>query len=126
MRKRLREKLEKRRSVGHFAILKNRRVHYLNGDIKRQLLRWARWLQKHRRHIGNTFVGPVRISTIFLGVQHGMFRPQWFETMVFDPEGECEECYRYATLRQARKGHARAVRMVEERYYEETPQEKGQ
>lgn len=34
------------------------------------LLTWARWFEDADRHVGQDWVGPYRISTVFLGLDH--------------------------------------------------------
>jgi hypothetical protein len=50
-----------------------------------------------------TTVGPMRVSTVFLGLDHwGML----YETMVFEGDGSSDfECERYATRAEAIEGH---------------------
>lgn len=88
-----------------------------------QVLGWNR--------VGETFVGDMRISTVFLGLDHDFmlshemvchgptiddlelvppvgYRPLVFETMIFG--GVCHLYQRrYRTLKQAKFGHKRAV-----------------
>ena len=54
-----------------------------------------------------TRVGPMRVSTVFLGLDHwGML----YETMVFKGNGNSEyECERYKTRAEAIEGHAAVV-----------------
>jgi hypothetical protein len=76
---------------------------------------WARWFEHANRVVGNDHVGPARVSTIFLGLDHsfGHGRPLLFETMVFWPGHALnEEQDRYTTLEEARAGHARVVALV--------------
>lgn len=58
-------------------------------------------------------VGAVRVSTVWLGLDHGFHdsAPIIFETMVFegDRDGDCE---RYCTLDEAKAGHAAMVERV--------------
>jgi hypothetical protein len=60
--------------------------------------------------VGDTDVGRLRVSTIFLGVvTHPGGRPLLFETMVFGPEGDILEQTRYATWAEAELGHRALV-----------------
>lgn len=66
-----------------------------------------------QRRVAETEVGDVRISTVFLGVDHGWGGgpPLLFETMVFG--GNYDEYQdRYSSWQDAEEGHARVVRMV--------------
>ena len=78
------------------------------------LLRWAQWFETADRQVRETIQGDVRISTVFLGLDHsfdGKGPPIVFETMVFQGEhgGEME---RYCTWEEAEAGHARWVAKV--------------
>jgi hypothetical protein len=53
------------------------------------LLRWARWFELSRERWHKTDrIGPLRVSTIFLGLDHnwGGGRPILWETMVFNDD----------------------------------------
>lgn len=58
-------------------------------------------------------VGDVRVSTVWLGLDHGWGteRPVIFETMVFGGPLD-EEVVRYSTESEARAGHAAMVQRV--------------
>lgn len=78
------------------------------------LMTWARWFEANDRHVKLTEQGDVRISTVFLGLDHGWGhgeRPVVFETMVFQGThgGEMD---RYCTWDEAEAGHARFVMEV--------------
>jgi len=74
------------------------------------LMTWAMWFQTADRKIGDDRIGKVRISTVFLGLDHN-FRgdePVLFETMIFG--GPLNgEMWRYCTYDQAERGHTEAV-----------------
>ena len=57
------------------------------------LLRWAKWMETHRKewHLEDK-VGSLRISTIFLGLDHnwGNGDPILWETMIFDEDRPVE------------------------------------
>jgi len=92
------------------------------------LLEWAAWFETADRHVAKTDVDgirflvwlgklfrtkrfePVRVSTVFLGLNHsfGGGEPQIFETMIFGGTFD-EEMWRYSTWEQAEKGHQEAV-----------------
>lgn len=80
------------------------------------LFKWAKWFENNmgKRHVGDTQIGPVRISTVFLGIDHNLFEPGLpilFETMIFRG-GDGYETWRYETWQQAEEGHAKAVALV--------------
>src|SRR5204863_9223826 len=77
------------------------------------LLEWGRWLQTADRRVGLDIFGDIRVSTVFLGLDHsfGGGAPLLFETMVFGGPlaGEQE---RYSTWEQAEAGHKLMVEKV--------------
>jgi hypothetical protein len=79
------------------------------------LMTWASWFEKNRtnRHVGNDTVGDVRVSTVFLGLDHsfGEGPPMLFETMIFGGEHD-EDQWHYSTWAEAEAGHARALALV--------------
>jgi hypothetical protein len=75
------------------------------------------------RQVGDTMLKDYRISTVFLGVDHGSINgenPILFETMVFyhgdgeDDLGLNHEQERYSTWDEAEAGHKRWVEEVRE------------
>lgn len=96
--------------------------HYILDEnknaVKVDLITWAEWCLKDRddshRRVGDTQVGKVRISTIFLGSDHnlGNGKPLIFETMIFGGQWD-EETERYSTWGEAKKGHDNWVRFIE-------------
>jgi hypothetical protein len=103
----------------HLAILRGREVVPVN-----DLLAWAKWFENASangadgRRVGGDFIGfGVRVSTVFLGInhQHSDGPPLWFESMVFaDDSGHDlnEFMARYSTWEQAEAGHAYLVAVV--------------
>lgn len=78
------------------------------------LIKWAEWTQKNwrKRRIRKHFIGGLRISTVFLSIDHGIIsgEPELFETMIFGNDFETATLFkRYATHREALHGHAEAV-----------------
>lgn len=97
------------------------------------LLTWARWFETADRHVGCDMIGPYRISTVFLGLDHDYMQervtrsdPLVFETMIFD-DSKLESSpffsakfhlsfhfqRRYRSWEAAKAGHAYAVRISE-------------
>lgn len=80
------------------------------------LYTWARWYEKADRHIGDTTIDNVRVSTVFLGMDHswGAGTPLLFETMLFGVDGELDTDIqdRYSTYEEAEKGHEKMVELV--------------
>ena len=62
--------------------------------------------KKVDRQIANTVKDGVRVSTIFLGIDHslGGGPPLLFETMIFGGEHDQDQ-WRHATYDEAEKGH---------------------
>jgi hypothetical protein len=80
------------------------------------LMEWGRWFEKvgADRIVAKTMVGEVRVSTVFLGLDHNWDDgpPLLFETMVFGGKYD-NDMWRYSTWAQAEEGHAKAVALVE-------------
>jgi hypothetical protein len=88
------------------------------------LLEWARWYEERdNRRVALDEVNGVRVSTVFLGLDHGWGRgaPVLWETMSFpredtppdDPRWKWSDYQeRYTSAADARAGHARVVEAV--------------
>jgi len=77
-----------------------------------ELLAWAEWFATADRHVGLWRVGDVRVSTVFLGIDHGWSsEPLLFETMVFGGslDGLRERC---STWEEAEAQHQEVLRRV--------------
>jgi hypothetical protein len=86
------------------------RYYDRQGNPLHDVEEFARMFANNR--VAETMIGDVRVSTVWLGVDHnfsGKGPPLIFETMVFggDLDGEC---YRYPTETDALKGHASWVK----------------
>jgi hypothetical protein len=78
------------------------------------ILEWAKWFETANRHVRQDTIGKVRISTVFLGLDHQWHpneRPLLFETMIFGGEHD-EYQDRYTTWEEAERGHEEALNMV--------------
>jgi hypothetical protein len=80
------------------------------------LMCWARWFETADRQVADTQQDEVRVSTVFLGLDHSFWParvgpPILFETMVF-VNGSAEQMERYCTWDEAEAGHARWVKQV--------------
>ncbi len=80
------------------------------------VLEWAAWFEdfENRRIDVTKLPNDVRVSTVFLGVDHNFTEdgpPLIFETMVFGGEhdGACE---RYSDIKEAKAGHVCWVEMI--------------
>jgi hypothetical protein len=83
------------------------------------LLTWARWLEDdNHRIVAQEIVAGFKVSTVFLGVDHGLHGhgpPILWETMIFGPDHKTAfDGYqeRYTSRREALEGHDAAVKMV--------------
>ena len=80
------------------------------------LLEWALWFENtDTRRVAETIINDVRVSTVFLGINHnfGGGKPLLFETMIFGgTHDEYQE--RYTTLEESMRGHEHAVALVKE------------
>ena len=86
---------------------------------------WAKIFEHGKRIVARTTVGPVEISTVWLGIDHS-FReedpPLIYETMAFwlgtpTPGHGLEDwCERYTTREQAEAGHTKMCRDIAERF----------
>lgn len=102
--------------------MQGRRDHYIlnerNEVVPSNLIEWATWLEGNfeRKRIGYDEFGPVRVSTVFIGLDHNFSSegpPLLFETMIF--EGKHDQYQeRYATYEEAKAGHEKAVALVKE------------
>lgn len=77
------------------------------------LMEWGKWFETANRIIRQTNIGKVKISTVFLGLDHrfGDGPPLLFETMVFGGELDQEQ-ERYSTWDEAEAGHEEMVKRV--------------
>lgn len=113
------------RRAARAAVKVNRRYYTLDGHEVGEvatLAEWEKWRLEGDRQVALTRIPPgLRVSTIFLGVDHnflGQAAPVLFETMVFDDYGEstANGCgmRRYCTWAQAEDGHLDTVDAVAE------------
>jgi hypothetical protein len=68
---------------------------------------WVGVFESADRSVARTEIGARVVSTVWLGLDHGLGDgpPMIFETMVFGPDGESEDCERYSTEAEALAGH---------------------
>ena len=97
--------------MNRYYILKDKKVIPVN-----DVLEWAKMFEKQDRIVTEDNIGEVRISTVFLGLNHrfGKGKPLIFETMVFEGELD-QEMDRYSTYEEAEKGHKFMVKRVKEK-----------
>jgi hypothetical protein len=79
--------------------------------LELDFLAWAAWFETADRHVDETHVHGIRVSTIFLSLDHnfsGKGDPILFETCIFGGPLHCTT-WRYTTRAGAIRGHRRAV-----------------
>lgn len=83
------------------------------------LLTWARWMEEANRVVASDRVGPLHVSTVFLGLDHGFgfhgSPPTLWETMIFGaPAGSdlCDYQERYRSRAAALEGHQAALALA--------------
>lgn len=80
------------------------------------LLEWAKWFDTADRIVKqDSLPGEVRVSTVFLGIDHGYFdgHPLLFETMVFSPDKNNNHIRRYSTWEEAEAGHEEIIHLIQ-------------
>ena len=86
--------------------------------VKCDLMVWAKWMESGvDRHVADTTKNGVRISTVFLGLDHNYFsgnndNPLIFETMAFNAKGDDIFCERCSTWEQAEAQHEKICKQV--------------
>lgn len=84
--------------------------------VEPNLIKWANWMGTADRAVAKTNIGEVRVSTVFLGLDHGFGggKPLLFETMVFNGvmDGYMR---RYSNWQDSEKGHQEIVKLVREK-----------
>jgi hypothetical protein len=77
-------------------------------------IEWAKGFDIQNRRVAETNIGDIRVSTVFLGLDHswGKGPPLLFETMAFGGHGEIY-CDRYTTWEEAEAGHKAVVAKLE-------------
>jgi hypothetical protein len=75
---------------------------------------WADWFESADRHVAKDDVGDVRVSTVFLGLDHrftGDGPPLLFETMIFGGPHN-HQMFRCATWEEAERQHTIALMLA--------------
>lgn len=96
-----------------------RDLYYILNENKEpvavDMLQWAEWSGDQTKKIvkQNNFPDGVRVSTVFLGLDHawGNEIPILFETMIFGGEHDQFQEH-YSTWAAAEEGHQRAIELV--------------
>ena len=81
--------------------------------VKVDLMTWARWYEKAERRVAESHNDKVRVSTVFLGLDHSFGRgePLLFETMIFGGEHDQYQD-RCSTWEQAEAMHRKACELA--------------
>lgn len=83
--------------------------------VRATLFEWAAYFEKADRQVGNDMIDGVRISTVFLGLDHrwdmSSGEPLLFETMVFGGKHDGYQV-RACTWHQAEEQHERACDLI--------------
>ena len=76
-------------------------------------VRWANWFELNERHVACDNIKGVRVSTVFLGINHNWSEgpPVLWETMIFGGEHD-EYQRRYTSRADAEAGHNEALALV--------------
>ncbi len=91
--------------------------HYIlrgHEPVPCDLLTWAKWFATANRRVRANDVGPLFVSTVFVGLDHASSSepPQIFETMILNDMMEDEHCTRCSTWTQAEDMHATALQIA--------------
>ncbi len=78
------------------------------------ILEWGKWYGTANRIVKQTQIGDVKVSTVFLGLDHELFEgvPFLFETMIFSNDENDGYQKRYTTWEEAEAGHQKAIELV--------------
>ena len=86
----------------------------------------SQWIDDNpnRRIVKQEYIDDIHVSTVFLGLDHGMpwdkdKTPVLWETMIFGGEHD-EYQNRYTSYQDALEGHQKALNLVNTGYNEET------
>lgn len=93
--------------MNKYYILENKEIKEID------LMTWAKWFENADRQIGIKTVNGVKVSTVFLGIDHsfGLSKPVIFETMIFGGNFDGEQ-ERYCTYEEAETGHKRWLNKI--------------
>jgi hypothetical protein len=90
------------RLEGHRAVMME------NPDVSE----WSEAFWRADRVVGDDQIGTARVSTVFIGLDHGFFaEPLIFETMIFH-KADTILVDRYPTWEQAQAGHRRTIALL--------------
>jgi hypothetical protein len=86
-----------------------------NPVVENNILLWGAWMERNERKIAYDEINGLRVSTVFLALDHGYGdNVELYETMVFPPNSYNDlYCRRYEIKQEALNGHAQILAMVE-------------
>jgi hypothetical protein len=101
------------------VVMNHRYILDENGEpvLCEDLMEWAMWMGTGERRVDFTDLIGIRVSTVFLGIDHnfsGHGPPVLWETMVFGEEEGGTRERRYTSRAEAIAGHAETVAAVKE------------
>lgn len=105
--------------MNHYLLDENHKPYQVD-----DLFEWAHAFEKMDRHVAVWELGNIKVSTVFLGLNHnhGNFGPPiLFETMVFGMDDDYQE--RCCTWEQAKLMHDQAVQWVQHKQPNHKPHE---
>lgn len=89
------------------------KLKYRKPVLCKDVMEWGKWYEISHRRVRVTYIGDVKISTVFLGLDHSWSNhaPILFETMIFGDRYEDLQEYqtRCSTWREALAMHWKAV-----------------
>jgi hypothetical protein len=100
-----------RDTIGQYYILEGRQPKLVHNFFV-----WARWMDTADRRVAATTIGTLRISTVFLGLNHNFLDegpPVLFETMIFGFDEHDGYQTRCCTWEEAERHHALAKDIAE-------------
>ncbi len=93
-----------------------------NKPISKPVLEAAKWLGNNpeKRIVKQEYIGDIKVSTVFLGLDHGWNSsvPVLWETMIFGGEHDQYQ-ERYTSYEDAVEGHQKAIDLVNSSIKEE-------
>lgn len=94
----------------NFAVLKDKKVIPV-----KDVMEWAKMFEGpvSDRIVAHTDIGDIRVSTVFIGMNHRMGGPKdlWFETMVFGGPLDGQQ-WRCETYEEAESDHKEVIELV--------------
>ena len=93
--------------MSDYWILRGREI------VPAELMEWAKFYETRERFMFNESVGDAKVSTVFLGLDHGYGdgAPVLFESMIFGGL-HADSQWRYCTYGEAEAGHKRIVQCL--------------